>query len=124
MQSKQYYYMEENKNNKINGWTEYGKLVLKELERLNAGQDKIREEMDNRFKEINTTLTGFKTTESEVKDLKAWKEKVTEVWSTTQMKQSKDEIYLQKNNWTKITGVVIGIQLVIGAIAFFISKII
>tara|TARA_Y100000389_G_C17471148_1_gene531099 strand:+ start:11895 stop:12245 length:351 start_codon:yes stop_codon:yes gene_type:complete len=116
--------MEENKNNKINGWTEYGKLVLKELERLNAGQDKIREEMDNRFKEINTTLTGFKTTESEVKDLKAWKEKVTEVWSTTQMKQSKDEIYLQKNNWTKITGVVIGIQLVIGAIAFFISKII
>lgn len=114
--------MEENKNNQINGWTEYGKLVLKELERLNDGQDKIREEMDSRFKEINTTLTGFKTTESEVKDLKAWKEKVTEVWSTTQMKQSKDEIYLQKNNWTKITGIVIGIQLVIGAIAFFISK--
>lgn len=114
--------MEENKNNQVNGWTEYGKLVLKELERLNDGQDKIREEMDSRFKEINTTLTGFKTTESEVKDLKAWKEKVTEVWSTTQMKQSKDEIYLQKNNWTKITGIVIGIQLVIGAIAFFISK--
>lgn len=111
-----------NKNNPINGWTEYGKLVLKELERLNEGQDKLREDMDDKFKEITDTLTGFKTTESEVKDLKAWKEKVTEVWSTTQMKQSKDEIYNQKNNWTKITGIVIGVQVVIGAIVFAISK--
>jgi hypothetical protein len=112
----------DNKNTPVNGWTEYGKLVLNELQRLNEGQDKISKEMDDRFKEINDTLTGFKTTENDVKELKAWKEKVTEVWSTTQMKQSKDEIYLQKNNWTKITGIVIGVQLVIGIIAFVISK--
>ena len=43
---------EQNKNNNINGWTEYGKLVLKELERLNEGQDKLREDMGDIYSTI------------------------------------------------------------------------
>ena len=87
----------QNENNPINGWTEYGKLVLKELERLNAGQDKLKEDIDKKFTELNQKISEFKSTESDVQDLKDWKEKITEVWSPKQMQQSKDEVYKQKN---------------------------
>ena len=112
----------ENKNNPTNGWTEYGKLVLRELERLNEGQDKLRKDMDERFKEINETLTKFKNTENEVKELKEWREKVNEVWSVTQMKEAKDELYDQKNTWQKVVGVGIAVQIIWVIIVFFKDK--
>ena len=93
------------------GWSEYGRLVLKELERLNEGQDKLREDFDKKFNELNSRMTEFKSTESDVKNLKEWREKVTEVWSPTQMKQSKDELYDQKNRWSRVVGVVIALQI-------------
>jgi hypothetical protein len=109
----------ENNNVSKNGWSEYGKLVLKELERLNEGQDNLRKDMDAKFTEINKTLAEFNGTTSEVKDLKEWKEKVTEVWSSTQMQQSKDEIYNQKNSWSRVIGIVIAIQVIFTLIMAF-----
>ena len=38
------------------GWSEYGRLVLKELERLNEGQDKLREDFDKKFNELNSRI--------------------------------------------------------------------
>lgn len=112
--------MADNENISKNGWSEYGRLVLKELERLNEGQDKLRQDFDKQFRELNekitTSTTSFKNTEQDVKDLKEWKEKVIEVWSTTQMKQSKDEIYTQKGQWQKTVGIVIATQVIIGII--------
>ena len=110
-----------NENISKNGWSEYGRLVLKELERLNEGQDKMREDMDSRFHQLNQKMTEFKSIEQDVKELKEWREKVVEVWSVTQMKQSKDEIYEQKNKWQKVLGVVIAIQS-ISVIIMFLSK--
>jgi hypothetical protein len=112
--------MGDNENISKNGWSEYGRLVLKELERLNEGQDKLREDFDKQFKDLNEkmtkSVTSFETTEQDVKDLKEWKEKVTEVWSPTQMTQSKDEIYKQKGQWQKTVGIVIATQVIIGII--------
>lgn len=107
-----------NENISKNGWSEYGRLVLKELERLNEGQDKMREDMDNKFHQLNQKMTEFKSIEQDVKELKEWREKVVEVWSVTQMKQSKDEIYEQKNKWQKVLGIVIAIQAISGIIMF------
>jgi len=105
--------MDSENNNNIarNGWTEYGKLVLNELKRLNDGQDQLRTDMDQKFKEINDTLNQFKSTEKDVAELKEWKDKVTEVWSVTQMKEGKDEIYIQKNRWLVVIGVGIAVQI-------------
>jgi|TARA_R110000803_G_scaffold186957_1_gene249347 hypothetical protein len=104
------------------GWSEYGRLVLKELERLNEGQDKLREDFDKKFNELNSRMTEFKSTESDVKNLKEWREKVTEVWSPTQMKQSKDELYHQKNRWSRALGVIITLQILFTLFVAFKDK--
>jgi hypothetical protein len=51
-------------------WGDYSKLVLKELERLNDNYEKMREDIDSRFKEMNNVLSDFKNTEKIVFDQK------------------------------------------------------
>lgn len=104
------------------GWSEYGRLVLKELERLNEGQDQIRKDMDQKFQELNQKMTEFKSTEQDVIDMKEWRAKVTEVWSVTQMKESKNEIYEQKNRWLKVIGAIIALQVLFTLLMAFKDK--
>ena len=111
--------MGDNQNVAKNGWSEYGRLVLNELERLNDGQEKLKEEIDKKFKELNDKITGFNTIEKDVADLKEWKDRVVEVWSSTQMNQVKDEVYKQKNQWAKVTGIIIILQILMGIILSF-----
>ena len=114
---------DDNKNVAKNGWSEYGRLVLKELERLNDGQDKLKDEIDKKFQELNEKMSEFKSTEKEVDELKEWKEKVQEVWSTSQMKSARDEVYKQKNHFAKTAGVLIALQIIIGLIISFKAQI-
>ena len=51
------------------------------------------------------------------------KEKVTEVWSSSQMKQAKDEIYKHKNQWAKVAGIIIVLQIIMSIILAFKDKI-
>lgn len=97
-------------------WGDYSKLVLKELERLNDTYEKLREDIDSRFKEMNTVLSDFKNTEKTVTDQKIWIEKVNDVWSPAQMKEAKDEIYRQKNKWAATIAIITFIQILIGVI--------
>lgn len=99
-----------------NTWGEYGKLVLKELERLNENHDKMRSEMENRFSELNLKLTEFKNTEGKVSSHGNWIDKVNDVWSPSQMKEAKDELYRQKNRWAAAIAIMTFVQIVIGAI--------
>lgn len=114
---------ENNKNTPKNGWSEYGRLVLAQLEQLTTGQERLRADMDKRFKEINETLSDFKNTEREVNELKEFKEKVNEVWSPSQMKEAKDELYHQKSKWQLVVGVGIAVQVLWVIIVFFKDKI-
>lgn len=95
-------------------WGDYSKLVLKELERLSETTEKMRTDMDSRFSELNNKLTEFKTTESKVTGLGEWKEKVNDVWSPTQMKEAKDELYRQKTRWAATIAILTFIQIVVG----------
>jgi hypothetical protein len=116
--------MDDNNNiSQAGSWGEYGRLVLKELERLNEGQEKLRKDLEDKFTELNEKISDFKNTEKEVEEIKYWKKEVIDVWSVAQMKQSKDEIYEQKNMWTKVIGISIGVQAVIATLLYFISKI-
>lgn len=95
-------------------WGDYSKLVLKELQRLNDTYEKMREDFDTRFQEMSEVLSEFKNTAKVVNDQKQWIEKVNDVWSPAQMKEAKDEIYKQKNNWVATIAVITFIQILIG----------
>jgi hypothetical protein len=93
-------------------WAEYSKLVLKELDRMNNNYESLRENISD----INAKLNDVKNTEKSLQDLKIWQEKVNDVWSTTQMKEAKDEIYKQKSRWTATIAILLFIQIIIGII--------
>jgi hypothetical protein len=95
-------------------WGDYSKLVLKELERLNDNYERMREDIDIRFKEMNVVLSDFKNTEKVVLDQKTWIEKVNDVWSPVQMKEAKDELYRQKNKWAATIAIITFIQILLG----------
>lgn len=95
-------------------WGDYSKLVLKELERLNENYDKMRTDMDSRFGELNQKLTEVKNIEKTVTLNANWIEKVGEIWSPSQMKEAKDEIYKQKNRWVAAIAIISFVQVAIG----------
>ena len=101
------------------GWGEYGKLVLKELERLNDNHEKMRADFDQRFQEINLKLGEVKTIEKNVGSNSAWIEKVNDVWSPVQMKEAKDEIYKQKNKWVATVAIITFLQILLSIVSFF-----
>jgi len=91
-------------------WAEYSKLVLKELDRMNNNYETLRENIEN----INFKLNDVKNTEKSLQDVKIWQEKINEVWSPSQMKEAKDEIYRQKNRWTATIAILLFVQVIIG----------
>lgn len=97
-------------------------LVLSRLDDLKLSQDKIVSEMNANFKEINNTLSDFKTTIKEVKEIKDWKKEVYDVWSPTNMSKAEKEIYIQKGKWSVVYGVIIATQ-VLWAIIITLLKI-
>lgn len=71
-----------------NGWAEYSKLVLKELETLATGIEALRSELQDMKQE----LALLRAKEDKVDELKAWKEKIDEVASPTQLKDLTKEV--------------------------------
>ena len=65
-----------------NGWNEYSKLVIAELERLNDGIANLNTEIQSLKQEI----AELKVKEDFAKELWKWKQAVDEVASPTQLK--------------------------------------
>ena len=95
-------------------WGEYGKLVIKELEHINDTYDRMRTDMDSCFLDLNNKLNEIKNIEGKVSNNSRWIDNVNEIWSPTQMKEAKDEIYKQKNRWVAVIAVFTFIQAAIG----------
>ena len=95
-------------------WGDYSKLVLKELERLNDNHEKMRTDFDTRLNEMSLKLSDVKGIEKNVAVNTSWIEKVNDVWSPTQMKEAKDEIYKQKSRWVATIAIVTFVQIMIG----------
>lgn len=93
-----------------NGWNEYSKLVINELERLNEGIKTLNEEIQGLKQEI----TELKTKEDNVRDLKNWKAAVDEVASPTQLKESLKEIQELKTFKTQAITVWFVVQFLFG----------
>jgi TolA-binding protein len=104
--------MAENKDT----WADYSKLVLKELERLNENHEKMRSDFDSRLNEMNLKLNDVKGIEKSVNQNSEWIQRVTDIWSPTQMKEAKDELYRQKNRWVAAIAIMSFIQILVGII--------
>ena len=84
-----------------NGWENYSRLVLQQLETLSGGIECLRVELQN----VKNQLTEIKAKEDRVQDLKEWKNKFDEVASPTQLGAALKEIEELKLFKTKaITG--------------------
>ena len=101
-------------NNSNNGWNEYSRLVLEQLEALSLGIDSIRLELQA----VNQELTIIKAKEDKVVELREWKQKVDEVASPTQLAKLVQEVQDLNNFKTKAVTIFAVVQFAMGAIVF------
>ena len=71
-----------------NGWNEYSRLVLKELETLADGIDGLRSEVQA----LKEELAKMQVREDKVDELKQWKERIDDVASPTQLRDLVQEV--------------------------------
>ena len=100
--------------NSENGWAEYSKLVLKELETLASGIKELNDSMN----EMKREITEIRAREDKVQELVKWKERVDEVASPTQLEKLKDEVEDLKLFRTKAVTIFAVIQFVMAAVVF------
>ena len=71
-----------------NGWNEWSRHVLKELERLNENYEGIRIVNE----EIKTELANVSSALDDVEDLKSWRSRIDDVFSPPQLKELSEEV--------------------------------
>ena len=101
-----------------NGWGEYSRLVLKELETLATGIEALRSELQD----VKQELAAIRAKEDKVDELRLWKEKIDEVASPSQFKTLTEEVQELKLFKTKAVTVFAVVQFLM-AIAVAASKV-
>jgi predicted nuclease with TOPRIM domain len=80
-----------------NGWNEYSRLVLKELETLAISITALNSEIQ----ELKQEIARMREREDRVDELRAWKDKVDEVASPSQLQVKFNEVEDLKQFKTK-----------------------
>ena len=101
-------------NGNENGWAEYSKLVLKELETLALGIKELNDSMNDMKREI----TEIRAREDKVQELVKWKDRIDEVASPTQLEKLKEEVEDLKLFKTKAVTIFAVIQFAMAAVVF------
>ena len=96
------------------GWETYSKLVLQQLESLNTGIESMRRELQD----VKEQITKIKAKEDRLEELKAWKDKIDEVVSPSQMKYAMRELENLRTFKTKAVTIFAVVQFAMGAILF------
>ena len=99
------------------GWETYSKLVIQQLETLNKGIESMRQELQD----VKEQITKIKAKEDRLEEIKAWKDKVDEVASPTQMKYAFRELEQLRTFKTKAVTVFMVVQFAM-AVAVLISR--
>ncbi len=97
-----------------NGWNEYSRLVLKELETLSDGIEGLKGEIQN----VKQEIAKMQVREDKVEELKAWKEKLDDIASPTQLSVLIKEVETLKHFKTKAVTIFAVVQFLMGVILF------
>ena len=97
-----------------NGWNEYSRLVLKELETLSDGIDNLKDELQG----VKQEIAKMQVREDKVDELRVWKDKVDEVYSPSQMRDLRDQVAELEKFKTKAVTIFAVIQFAMAAILF------
>ena len=100
--------------NSDNGWGEYSRLVLKELETLANGIKELNESLQDVKKEIAV----IRAREDKVQELIKWKDRIDEVASPSQLKELQQQVEDLKLFKTKAITIFAVVQFAMGAIVF------
>ena len=98
-----------------NGWGEYSKLVLKELETLASGIKELNESINDMKRE----MTEIRAKEDKVQELVKWKERIDEVASPSQLKELQLQVDELKSFKTQAVTVFAVVQFGMAAVLFF-----
>mgnify|MGYP001189499088 FL=1 len=93
-----------------NGWAEYSKLVLKELETLADGIQKLQSQLIDLKQEV----AELRAKEDRVQQLVQWKDRVDEIASPTQLQNLKDDVESLKLFKTKAVTIFMVVQFAMG----------
>ena len=102
-------------NGEQNGWNEYSKLVISELERLNDGITKLNVEIQD----LKGEIKELKVKEDFAKEIWKWKQAVDEVASPSQLKYTIKDVADLKTFKTQAITIWAVVQLVTAAIITF-----
>ena len=97
--------------NKQNGWNEYSKLVLKELETLATSIQALNGEIQDLKQEI----ARMREREDRVDELRVWKDKIDEVASPSQIQVALREVDDLKQFKTKSVTIFAVVQFLMAA---------
>jgi hypothetical protein len=104
--------------NKQDGWSEFSNSILEKLKELHECNKETKKSIDG----LKLSVEKLKMAEEEVRSLKEWKKEVSEVWSASNMEDAHKEIYLQKQKWSTVYGIIISIQVLWGIIIAYINS--
>ena len=98
--------------NDNNGWGEYSRLVLKELETLAKGIDQLKDQIID----LKGEIAELKAKEDKVKELAAWKERIDDIASPTQLKEMQAKVNDLELFKTKAITMFVVVQFMMGAL--------
>ena len=102
-----------------NGWGEYSRLVLKELETLAVGMASLQKELEL----VKGELAALKAKEDKVQELIKWKQRIDDVASPVQLKELVDACDDFKMFKTKAVTIFIVAQTIMGIALGLVTKI-
>jgi|TARA_R110002020_G_scaffold138910_1_gene309471 hypothetical protein len=94
------------------GWNEWSRHVLRELERLNENYETLRSQNE----EIKSEMNRISSIKGEVDELKLWRSRVDDVVSPSQLQNALQEIESLKIFKSKAIAIFATVQFAMGAI--------
>ena len=95
-----------------NGWGEYSRLVLKELETLSQGMQILQQQIQD----LKSEVAEMKAREDKVKELTDWKGRIDEISSPTQLKDMQSDVHELKMFKTKAITMFVVVQFMMGSL--------
>jgi|TARA_R110000737_G_scaffold160289_1_gene187988 hypothetical protein len=93
------------------GWDQYYQVVLQQLENLSTGVEALRSELQD----VKNQLTELKAKEDRIQDIKAWKERMDEIVSPSQIKVVLNEVEELKMFKTRAVTIFMVVQFAMGS---------